>query len=397
MGNMKVPFLDFGTMHDTLHDDFTGVFKSAIQSGRFIGGPAVSGFEEAFASFCGNSYAVGVGNGTDALRFALMATGVTKGDMVITVPNTFIATVEAISQAGAGPIFVDVEKDTSNMDPDVLQEYINTHCIWNDKKQKLIDKKTNKPITAIVPVHLYGQIADMDRIGTIAGKYGLKIVEDACQAHGAEYYSRTYNRWKKAGTIGDAAAFSFYPGKNLGAFGEAGAVTTNNEQVAKMVKMIRDHGQTTKYYHDLEGYNGRLDSIQAGILSLKLKHLKKWNDMRRECAHRYASLLGDLDGIDMPILSDDTHSVYHLYVVHTPDRDSLKKHLESDGIGVGLHYPLPLHKQKAYKHLGYGSNSFPVTEKLSDELLSLPMFPGLTEEQQNVVKNSIVSFLSSKK
>ena len=274
-----IPFLDLVTPHTELEQELTEVFQKALRTGRFIGGPMVEEFEQAFADLCDAKYAVGVSSGTDALRFALMACGVQPGDVVVTVPNTFIATTEAISQAGAFPEFVDVDERTYNMDPAKLQEYLENQCEM-DSSGRLISRRSGRPVTALVPVHLYGQTADMDPILDLAERYGLLVIEDACQAHGAEYFSRKHDRWMKAGSIGRAAAFSFYPGKNLGACGEAGAVTVNDEVLAGKVRMLRDHGQAKKYYHDLEGYNGRLDAIQAGILCVKLGHLKQWNSAR---------------------------------------------------------------------------------------------------------------------
>ena len=250
----------------------------------------VEEFEKAFATFCDTDFSVAISSGTDALRFALMACGVKPGDVVVTVPHTFIATTEAISQAGALPEFVDIDERTYNMDPEKLREYFEMQCTA-DKSGKLISRRSGRPVTAVVPVHLYGQTADMDAIQELADRYGLIVIEDACQAHGAEYFSRKRGRWMKAGSMGRAAAFSFYPGKNLGACGEAGAVTTNDETVAAKIRMLRDHGQAKKYYHDIEGYNGRLDSLQAGILHVKLAHLAKWNAQRRERAAEYNRLL----------------------------------------------------------------------------------------------------------
>jgi dTDP-4-amino-4,6-dideoxygalactose transaminase len=246
-----------------LEEELMSVFRNALKSGRFIGGPMVEYFEKDFAEFCNTKYCVGVGSGTDALRFALIASGVSNGDTVITVPNTFIATTEAISQAGAVPDFIDIDKRTYNIDTDKLREYLEIQCDVDDKTGKTFNRKTGKHVTAIIPVHLYGQMADMDSILELAEKYNLIVIEDACQAHGAEYFSKAENQWRKAGSMGVAAAFSFYPGKNLGACGEGGAVTTNDEAIAHKIRMIRDHGQEKKYFHEIEGYNGRLDAIQA--------------------------------------------------------------------------------------------------------------------------------------
>ena len=288
--SQNVPFLDLVTPHVELEQELTGVFQQVIRTAGFIGGPMVENFEKEFAAFCQTERSVAVNSGTDALRFALMAAGVKSGDVVVTVPNTFIATTEAISQAGALPEFVDIDERTYNMDPEKLREYLETLCTVSEEG-KLISKRSNRHVSAVVPVHLYGQMADMDAIGELAERFGLIVVEDACQAHGAEYFSRKQNKWFRAGSMGRAGAFSFYPGKNLGACGEGGAITTNDSKLADTCKMIRDHGQAKKYYHDIEGYNGRLDSIQTGILSVKLKHLAGWNAKRRERAVEYGRLL----------------------------------------------------------------------------------------------------------
>src|SRR5262245_6407303 len=356
----------------------------------------VENFEKAFAVFCDTQHSAAVNSGTDALRFALIACGVGAGDVVVTVPHTFIATTEAISQAGATPEFVDIDERTYNMDPEKLEAYLETQCSL-DQSGKLISRRSGRPITALVAVHLYGQVADMDPILELAAKYRLMVIEDACQAHGAEYFSEKQGRWMKAGSIGQAAAFSFYPGKNLGACGEGGAVTTNDEEMAKRMKMIRDHGQAKKYYHDLEGYNGRLDSIQAGWLSVKLRHLAKWNDSRRDLAHRYHRLFAEAkDAIIVPQEAEWTKGVYHLYVVRVQDREALQAALGEAGIGSGIHYPIPLHLQKAYQHLGYKQGDFPVTEQVASQILSLPMFPQLRPEQQTEVANKVKEFAAAK-
>ena len=285
----SIPFLDLVTPHVEMEQELTAIFRRVLHTAGFIGGPMVDEFEKAFAAFCGTSHSIAISSGTDALRFAIMACGVKAGDVVVTVPHTFIATTEAISQAGALPEFVDIDERTYNMDPEKLREYLEQQCTL-DKSGKLISRRSGRPVTAVVPVHLYGQTADMDAILELATRFGLIVIEDACQAHGAEYFSRKQNRWMKAGSMGRAAAFSFYPGKNLGACGEAGAVTTNDAGLAKTISMLRDHGQAQKYYHDMEGYNGRLDAIQAGLLHAKLAHLAKWNAQRRERAAEYNRL-----------------------------------------------------------------------------------------------------------
>lgn len=390
--NSSIPFLDLVTQHIELEEKIIGVFRRSLRTAGFIGGPMVEDFEKDFAHFCNAEYCVGVGSGTDALRFALMAAGVGEGDTVLTVPNTFIATTEAISQAGAIPEFVDINEKTYNIDVLKLQEYIETQCFIDGKTGRPINKSTNQPITAIIPVHLYGQPADMDPISELAEKYNLIVIEDACQAHGAEYFSKKENRWKKAGSMGIASAFSFYPGKNLGACGEAGAVTTNNEDIAKKIRMIRDHGQVKKYFHDIEGYNGRLDAIQAGILGIKLRHLADWNEKRRTIAYRYNELLKNVDGIITPYEPEWSKAVYHLYVIRTKRRDELQSFLAERNISTGLHYPVPLHLQKAYARLKDKNGGFPFSEKTASEILSLPIYPGLTEEQQMRVVENIKKF-----
>jgi dTDP-4-amino-4,6-dideoxygalactose transaminase len=378
----KIPFLDLVTPHMELEEELVAAFRTALRSAAFIGGAAVEGFERDFASFCDVRFCVGVGSGTDALRFALAAAGVAPGDCVITVPNTFIATTEAISQVGAQPEFVDVDEQTSTMDVEKLRAYLEYECD-RDASGRLVSKRTGHQVTGIVPVHLYGHPADMDPIMELAERYNLVVIEDACQAHGAEYFSERNNRWMKAGSIGRAGAFSFYPGKNLGACGEAGVITTNDEEIASKCRMLRDHGQAKKYYHDIEGYNGRLDSIQAAILRVKLHHLREWNEQRREAAELYRMLMSDLrDGIVVPIATTWARAVYHLYVVRVQNRDEFIAELAAHNIGTGIHYPIPLHLQNAYRYLGYKKGDFPVSERLAEEIVSLPMFPNLTADQQ---------------
>jgi dTDP-4-amino-4,6-dideoxygalactose transaminase len=391
---MKIPFLDLVTPHQELEAELLAVVKMAFSNAGFIGGPMVEQFEREFAAFCGTEYCVGVNSGTDALRFAFMAAGVEQGDILVTVPHTFIATTEAISQAGAQIRFVDIHERTYTMDPEKLREYLETHCRFDISSGNLIERATKHRVAGIVPVHLYGQMADMDPIMEIAAKYNLFVIEDACQAHGAEYFSKKDNVWKRAGSMGKAAAFSFYPGKNLGACGEGGAITTNDQAMAARMKMIRDHGQAKKYYHDIEGYNGRLDSIQAGWLSVKLRRLAKWNESRRMLAHRYHGLLAEAkDSVVTPVEAPWTKGVYHLYVVRVQDREALQAHLTEAGIGCGLHYPVPLHLQKAYQNLSYKKGDFPVTERVAAEILSLPMFPQLLFVQQDMVVAKVKEFV----
>jgi dTDP-4-amino-4,6-dideoxygalactose transaminase len=387
-----IPFLDLVTPHMELEEELTGVFRRALSTAGFIGGSMVEEFETAFATFCETNDSIAVSSGTDALRFAIMACGVKPGDTVLTVPHTFIATTEAISQAGALPEFVDIDSRTYNMSIEMLQLYLEEEC-FRDRSGKLLSRRSERPVTAVVPVHLYGQMADMDQILKLADKYGLAVIEDACQAHGAEYFSKKLNRWMKAGSMGCAAAFSFYPGKNLGACGEAGAVTTNDAGLAAKIRMLRDHGQVQKYFHDVEGYNGRLDAMQAGFLHAKLAHLAKWNRLRQERAAEYNRLLASNDSVVLPYEPKWSRAVYHLYVIRTSHREGVMNHLKATGIGTGIHYPIPLHLQKAYISLNYCLGDFPVAESVSAEIVSLPMFPHLTADQQQRVVKEIAVFL----
>jgi len=391
--NPPIPFLDLVTPHKELEKELCDVFRTALNTAGFIGGRVVEDFEKQFAAFCDAEYCVGVSSGTDALRFALMAAGVKAGDIVITVPNTFIATVEAISQAGASPAFVDVDERTYNIDVRRVKQYLQEECHFDADAGATIHRKTGRRVAAIVPVHLYGQMADMDPLLDVADRYGLLVIEDACQAHGAQYFSKKDQRWHKAGSMGVAAAFSFYPGKNLGACGEAGAATTNDAEVAKKMRMLRDHGQARKYYHDLEGYNGRLDAIQAGILGIKLQHLAEWNERRRTNAGRYGELFGPSpDSVILPHEPAWSKGVYHLYVIRVDSRDELQRYLAEDGIGTGIHYPVPLHQQKAYAELGYKDGDFPVSERVAADIVSLPMFPGLEARDQERVVRQVIAF-----
>ena len=393
--DVAIPFLDLVTPHVELEEELTALFQRVLRTAGFIGGPMVENFETAFAEFCETKHSIAVNSGTDALRFAIMASGVQPGDVVLTVPNTFIATTEAISQALAIPEFVDVDEQTYNMSTVMLQRYLEKKCV-RDASGKLMSLRSGRPVTAIVPVHLYGQVADMDRILELAAEYDLIVIEDACQAHGAEYFSKKQNRWMKAGSMGRAAAFSFYPGKNLGACGEAGAITTNDAGMAEKMKMLRDHGQSRKYYHAIEGYNGRLDALQAGILHVKLRHLKAWNELRRERAAEYSRLLANCDAIRLPWEPSWSRSVYHLYVIRTSDRDGMMQHLKEAGIGSAIHYPVPLHMQRAYASMNYSVGDFPVTESCATEIVSLPMYPQLSLENLEKVVREVQAFCAKR-
>jgi dTDP-4-amino-4,6-dideoxygalactose transaminase len=354
---MKVPFLDLKAHHAPLIEKFDRAIREVIESSAFAGGPFVERFEEEFAAFCGSSYAIAVGNGTDALWLTLLALGIGEGDEVITVPNTFIATAEAITYCKARPVFVDVDPDTFTMNPAELE--------------KSLTKRTK----AIIPVHLFGQPADMDPILEFARANGLFVVEDAAQAHGAEYKGR------KAGTMGEAGCFSFYPGKNLGALGEAGAVVTNDPELRKQIQMLRDHGQSQKYYHATMGWNCRMDGIQGAVLSIKLGHLDEANSLRRKHALEYNQAFAGIDDVLTPFEAKYARHVYHVYAIRVQERDAVLRHLQEKGIGCAVHYPVPIHLQVAGRNLGYAKGAFPIAENLADEFLSLPMFPELTEDQ----------------
>jgi dTDP-4-amino-4,6-dideoxygalactose transaminase len=354
---LNIPFLDLQAQHAPLRAELAQVISEVIECGAFAGGPFVEAFENDFARFCGCEHAIGVGNGTDALWLALLACGVGRDDEVITVPNSFIATAEAISFCGAKPVFVDVDERTYTMDPAALE--------------RAVTAKTK----AIIPVHLFGQTADMSPILDFARARGLRVIEDAAQAHGAGYHGR------RAGSLGDAGCFSFYPGKNLGAFGEAGAVVTNDRELAEKIRILRDHGQVRKYQHTMIGWNCRMDGIQGAVLRVKLRHLAEGNRKRRQHAAYYNRALASLVEVVLPVEADGSEHIYHIYAIRVQDRDRALQALQAQGIGCGIHYPVPIHLQEAYRSLGYRPAAFPVAERTSAEFISLPMFPELTQAQ----------------
>jgi len=366
---MKVPFLDLKAQYASIKDEIAIALQQVLDNTAFAGGPFVEKFEKDFALFCQCEHAIGVGNGTAALWAALLSLGVGPGDEVITAPNTFIATAEAISFCGAKPVFIDVNEQTYNLNPILLED--------------AITPKTK----AIIPVQLFGQMADMDSIIEVARAHGLFVIEDACQAHGAEYKGR------RAGSIGDVGCFSFYPGKNLGAYGEAGAVVTNNAELADKIRMFRDHGQKKKYYHSMIGWNARMDGFQGAVLSVKLKYLAEWNEARRKNAQLYNSFLADVDDVITPMEADYAKHVYHIYAICTKNRDELINALAEKDIFCGIHYPVPIHLQEAYKFLGNKKGSFPVAERCAEEFVSLPMFAELSQEQIQKVCHKIKCFL----
>jgi dTDP-4-amino-4,6-dideoxygalactose transaminase len=363
-----IPFVDLKAQYDSIKDEIDEAIQNVLNTTSFIMGEELRKFEEEFAQFCDVKYAIGVANGSDALILALRACAIGEGDEAITVPHTFIATTEAISNVGGKVVFVDIDPKTYTIDVSEIEE------------------KINEKTKTIIPVSLYGQPADMDPIMRLAKKYNLKVIEDAAQAHGAEY------KGEKVSSIGDVTCFSFYPGKNLGAYGDAGMVVTNNEEVAEKVKLFRNHGRITKKYeHEIEGYSSRLDNLQASILRVKLKYLDKWNDMRRKNAKKYNELLNNIGGIITPYEAEYAKHVYHLYVIRVvkEGRDELREELRSKGIATGIHYPIPLHLQPAYNHLGYKKGDFSITEECSQEIISLPMFAELSDEQIDEVVNLI--------
>ncbi len=366
---MNIPFVDLKSQYNSIKEEIDQAIAAVISKTAFVGGPFLQSFEEAFAKFCNVKNGIGVANGTDALYIALRTLGIGKGDEVITVANSFIATSEAITSAGAKVVFVDINPKTYNIDTNKIEEKITS--------------KTK----AIIPVHLYGQPADMDPILDLAKKYNLKVIEDAAQAHGAVYKGRVI------GSMGDMACFSFYPGKNLGAYGDGGAIVTNNDAWTEKARMIANHGRAGKYDHGLEGVNSRLDGIQAAILEAKLKHLPAWSEARRRNAYCYNKYLADT-GVVTPVEMDDVMAVYHLYVVRVQkgSRQKLQEHLQSKGIATGIHYPIALPNLLAYAYLGHKESDFPEATKASQEIVSLPMFPELTEDQIQYIAQAIKEF-----
>ncbi len=363
---MNIPFVDLKSQYESIKGEIDTAISTVISQTAFIGGSHVKNFEEAFAKFCNVKYCIGVANGTDAIFIALKSLGIGKGDEVITAANSFIATSEAITLTGAKVVFVDINPQTYNIDA------------------RKIEEKVTPRTKAIIPVHLYGQPADMDPILSIAKKYNFKIVEDAAQAHGANY------KGHQIGSIGDIACFSFYPGKNLGAYGDGGAVVTNNDEFALKIRMIANHGRVDKYDHEIEGVNSRLDGLQAAILEVKLKHLPKWTEMRRKNAYCYNKYLASI-GLITPVEIDNIIAVYHLYIVRVKRelRQKFQAHLQSKGISTGIHYPIALPNLKAYAYLNHTENDFPEASKASQEIVSLPMFPELKESQIEYIVNII--------
>jgi dTDP-4-amino-4,6-dideoxygalactose transaminase len=370
---VKVPFLDLGAQYRSLREELNEAMQKVIDDTAFAGGPYVEKFENEFSAYCQCALAAGVSSGTNALHLTLLALGIGPGDEVITAANTFIATAGAISHCGATPVFADCDPETYTLDPAAAEAAITGRT------------------RAIIPVHLFGQTADMDAFMALAAKYKLFVVEDACQAHGAEF------RGRRAGSMGDAGCFSFYPGKNLGAYGDAGAVVSNNAALIDRIKMLRDHGSRRKYEHPMIGWNARMDGLQGAILSVKLRRLEAANEARRAHARLYNELLSDCAETVLPFEKAGLRHVYHIFAVCYERRDQLMKHLTEQGVGCGIHYPKPLHLQDAYAFLGKGPGSFPVAEGCANKYISLPMFPELTEEQIQYTADAVRSGLRGKK
>jgi dTDP-4-amino-4,6-dideoxygalactose transaminase len=364
---VAIPLVDLKVQYLSIQNEIDAAIQRVVDSTGFILGPDVQTFEEEFARFCGVRHAVGVDSGTAALHLAFLTCDIGPGDEVITTPHTFIATIGMLGRMGARPVFVDIDSRTYNMDPAQIEAAI------------------TEQTKAIMPVHLYGQPAEMDPILEIADRHGLKVIEDAAQAHGAEY------RGRRVGSMGHVAIFSFYPGKNLGAYGDAGAVVTNDSEMAEKVRLLRNHGRREKYEHLLQGFNYRIDTLQAAILRAKLAHLEEWNEARCRHAATYRELLSDLDLV-LPYEPEHVRAVYHLFVVRLQKRDALREHLKGRGISTGIHYPIPLHLQPAYRHLGYQEGDFPITEECARQVLSLPMYPELSREQMEEVARAIKEF-----
>ncbi|QEC69089.1 DegT/DnrJ/EryC1/StrS family aminotransferase [Panacibacter ginsenosidivorans] len=366
---MNIPFLSFDYTNKIIADEMQQAFTTVFNSKWYVLGKEVAVFEKDYATFCNTQYCVGVSNGLDALILSLKACGVGKGDEVIVPSNTYIATVLAITHAGATPIFAEPDESTYNITAEGIEPHITTAT------------------KAIMPVHLYGQSCDMQTIMQLAAKYNLKVIEDNAQAHGALCHNQPTGSW------GHANASSFYPGKNLGALGDAGAVTTNDAAIAAQINMLRNYGSAKKYYNEVEGYNMRLDELQAAFLSVKLKHLESFTALRCQAADRYHALLQNADEIKLPVTAKHCTHVFHLYVIRTKQRDALQQYLNSKGIGTMIHYPVPPHLQNAYKHLGYSKGAFPIAEAIAESCLSLPIYPGIEEEEIAFVCDSIKEFI----
>jgi len=385
---MNIPLVDLKAQYLTIKDEINSAIQRVLDSTSFILGEEVMAFETEFAAYCGVKYAVGTSSGTTAIHTALAALGIGPDDEVMTTPLTFIATTAEITHAGARPIFVDINPRSFTLDVAKAREKIETEYYFDDRIGCLINRVTQRRLKAIMPVPLFGQMADMTPLLKLAEEYPLTLIEDAAQAHGAEY-CLSNGQWKQAGSFGVVACFSFYPAKNLGAYGDAGAVVTNDPELAHYMRLFIDQARKDRYTHLFEGRNYRLDALQAAILRVKLRYLDQWNEARRRIARSYDEWLRDVPGITTPTVMPYGRHVYHLYVIRTPRRDELFRHLNENGIGAAIHYPLPLHLQPAYQYLNYKPGDFPVAEACAREVLSLPVYPELTDEQVEFIVNTI--------
>jgi dTDP-4-amino-4,6-dideoxygalactose transaminase len=380
---MQVPFMDLKRQYDMIKDEIDQALSSTIETTAFVAGSKVKEFEDNFARYCGVEHAIGVSNGTGALYAALKAHDIGKHDIVVTSPMTFIATAEAISMTNAEPVFVDIDENSFDLSPARLREYIKKNCEWSEKKKALIDNERKARVRAVIPVHLYGQVGEMDEIKKIAKENNLLVLEDACQAHGAEY------KGKKAGALGDIAAFSFYPSKNLGAYGQGGMILTGKPEIAEKIRILIDHGQKERNHHVVEGWNFKMDGFQAAILNVKLGYLDDWNEDRRQNVKYYTELLSGVDKIVLPKELPDRKHIYHVFAARVKDRPGFMEFMKKEGVGTSIHYPLPLHLQPAYQHLGFEAGIFPVAEQAANEVVSLPMFPELTKQEIEYTCNKI--------
>jgi len=391
---MKVPQLDLTTQYQSIKEEIDSAITSVLKSGIVINGENVKKIENSIATYSDSKYGIGVANGSDAIFIALKALGISPGDAVISPPFTFFATAGSIVRAGATPIFVDIDSHTYNLDPMKLQEFIDTNCLFDSSISRLIDRQTSKPIKAVIPVHLYGQMCEMDEIMKIAQKYNLKVVEDCAQSIGSEY------KGKKSGSFGDLGTFSFFPTKNLATYGDGGMIVTSSEEYAEYCKIFRSHGSKPKYYHKFVGINSRLDELHAAILNIKFKYLEKWLEDRFQVALRYQNLFEAynlLDNVELPLndmtkIKNHKEHTFHQYVIFVEDRNRLQEYLEENEIGTNIYYPLCLHLQECFKYLGYKEEDFPIAEEASKKVLAIPMYPELTEEKQEYVVRKIAEF-----
>jgi len=395
---MNVPFLDLKRQYETIRQEVLESIHAVLESQKLILGQEVEKLEEQISGYCGVPHAIGVASGSDAILISIMALDLKPGDGIVTTPFTFFATAGSISRLGCVPVFVDIDPRTFNMDPEKLREFLETRCDV-DKTDRLFWRERKVPIRAVLPVHLFGQCADMDPILDLCHRYDLRIVEDAAQAIGSLYNRASDPSGRPAGTMGDTGCFSFYPSKNLGAFGDGGMVISRDGNLAEKIRILRAHGSRPKYYHSLIGLNSRLDALQAAVLRVKLKYLDQWSAGRRQNALQYDRLFEDIDhsnlGISLPFTQYENGHIFNQYVIRVPERDRLRAFLQNQGIGTDIYYPLPLHLQACYNHLGYGKADFPLSEEASETVLALPIFPEITDKEQHSVVEKVRDFYRS--